>query len=128
VTVQIQKFLLFGKFVTRDGGGGSKRRFLRDVIYECPLKYVFSKKNSTKFIKMIFLIERIQNKMINGLKLFFTFRSHTMSKLSRVVKFIFIIWVLAFGLALPQALQFGTISFRNEEFVSCTVNTFIFFY
>ncbi|CAG9806695.1 unnamed protein product [Chironomus riparius] len=54
------------------------------------------------------------------------FRSHTMSKLSRVVKFIFIIWVLAFGLALPQALQFGTISFRNGEIVSCTVKNQFF--
>lgn len=49
------------------------------------------------------------------------FRSHTMSKLSRVVKFIFAIWILAFALAMPQAFQFGTVAAYGG--VSCTVKT-----
>lgn len=47
------------------------------------------------------------------------FRSHTMSKLSRVVKFIMAIWILAFALAMPQAFQFGTVAFNGG--VSCAV-------
>lgn len=42
-----------------------------------------------------------------------------MSKLSRVVKFIFAIWILAFALAMPQAFQFGTVAAYGG--VSCTV-------
>lgn len=42
-----------------------------------------------------------------------------MSKLSRVVKFIFAIWILAFALATPQAFQFGTVAAYGG--VSCTV-------
>ncbi|XP_066602014.1 pyrokinin-1 receptor-like isoform X2 [Prorops nasuta] len=37
------------------------------------------------------------------------FISHTMSKLSRAVKFIVVIWLLALCLAVPQAIQFGVI-------------------
>lgn len=43
-----------------------------------------------------------------------------MSKLSRVVKFIFAIWILAFTLATPQAFQFGTVAAYGG--VSCTVS------
>lgn len=35
------------------------------------------------------------------------FLSHTMSKLSRVVKYVIVIWVSALCLAAPQAMQFG---------------------
>jgi neuromedin U receptor 1 len=35
------------------------------------------------------------------------FISHTMSKLSRAVKFVMAIWLLALCLAVPQAIQFG---------------------
>lgn len=35
------------------------------------------------------------------------FQSHTLSKLSRAVKFVIAIWVLALCLAIPQAIQFG---------------------
>ncbi|XP_032666434.1 pyrokinin-1 receptor-like isoform X2 [Odontomachus brunneus] len=35
------------------------------------------------------------------------FISHTMSKLSRAVKFVVVIWLLALCLAVPQAIQFG---------------------
>jgi len=37
------------------------------------------------------------------------FISHTMSKLSRAVKFVVVIWLLALCLAIPQAIQFGII-------------------
>lgn len=43
-----------------------------------------------------------------------------MSKLSRVVKFIFAIWILAFSLAAPQAFQFGLVLYKDGG-VSCTV-------
>ncbi|XP_050081185.1 neuromedin-K receptor [Anopheles maculipalpis] len=35
------------------------------------------------------------------------FLSHTMSKLSRAIRFIFVIWLIAIVSAVPQALQFG---------------------
>ncbi|XP_076173939.1 pyrokinin-1 receptor [Ptiloglossa arizonensis] len=35
--------------------------------------------------------------------------SHTMSKLSRAVKFVVVIWLLALCLAVPQAIQFGIV-------------------
>ncbi|XP_015116408.1 pyrokinin-1 receptor [Diachasma alloeum] len=35
------------------------------------------------------------------------FLSHTMSKLSRAVKYVILIWLLALCLAIPQAIQFG---------------------
>nr|XP_033335191.1 pyrokinin-1 receptor-like isoform X1 [Megalopta genalis]XP_033335192.1 pyrokinin-1 receptor-like isoform X1 [Megalopta genalis]XP_033335193.1 pyrokinin-1 receptor-like isoform X1 [Megalopta genalis]XP_033335195.1 pyrokinin-1 receptor-like isoform X1 [Megalopta genalis]XP_033335196.1 pyrokinin-1 receptor-like isoform X1 [Megalopta genalis] len=35
--------------------------------------------------------------------------SHTMSKLSRAIKFVIVIWVLALCLAVPQAIQFGIV-------------------
>ncbi|KYN30205.1 PREDICTED: neuromedin-U receptor 2-like isoform X2 [Trachymyrmex cornetzi] len=37
------------------------------------------------------------------------FISHTMSKLSRAVKFVVAIWLLALCLAIPQAIQFGIV-------------------
>ncbi|KAJ8675172.1 hypothetical protein QAD02_010958, partial [Eretmocerus hayati] len=37
------------------------------------------------------------------------FLSHTMSKLSRAVKYIMAIWLLALCLAIPQAIQFGIV-------------------
>ncbi|EDV41670.1 uncharacterized protein Dana_GF17594 [Drosophila ananassae] len=47
------------------------------------------------------------------------FRQHTMSKLSRAIKFIFAIWLAAFLLALPQAMQFSVV-FQNGGY-SCTM-------
>ncbi|KAH8359639.1 hypothetical protein KR093_007983, partial [Drosophila rubida] len=47
------------------------------------------------------------------------FRQHTMSKLSRAIKFIFAIWMTAFLLALPQAMQFSVVN--QEEGYSCTM-------
>jgi hypothetical protein len=54
-----------------------------------------------------------------------------MSKLSRVVKFIFAIWILAFTLATPQALQYGLVHITPKGAI-CTViisniNTFLSF-
>lgn len=42
-----------------------------------------------------------------------------MSKLSRAIKFIFAIWLAAFLLALPQAMQFSVV-YQNGGY-SCTV-------
>ncbi|KAH8243715.1 hypothetical protein KR032_009624 [Drosophila birchii] len=47
------------------------------------------------------------------------FRQHTMSKLSRAIKFIFAIWLAAFLLALPQAVQFSVV-YQNGGY-SCTM-------
>ncbi|KAL4715580.1 hypothetical protein ACJJTC_009206 [Scirpophaga incertulas] len=41
------------------------------------------------------------------------FLSHKMSKLSRAVKHVILLWMIALGLALPQALQFGLRSHRG---------------
>lgn len=49
------------------------------------------------------------------------YRQHTMSKLSRAIKFIFAIWLAAFLLALPQAMQFSVVNQDNGY--SCTVGT-----
>lgn len=38
------------------------------------------------------------------------FLSHTMSKLSRAVRLILLVWIISIGLAIPQALQFGVIT------------------
>ncbi|XP_050088229.1 prolactin-releasing peptide receptor-like [Anopheles aquasalis] len=47
------------------------------------------------------------------------FRSHTMSKLSRAVRFVIVIWLVAFGLATPQALQFGIVESPGSRL--CTI-------
>ncbi|XP_043478846.1 pyrokinin-1 receptor-like [Leptopilina heterotoma] len=52
----------------------------------------------------------------------YPFISHTMSKLSRAVKFIMAIWLLAFCLAIPQAMQFGIVEDDgNEEKTRCSI-------
>lgn len=52
------------------------------------------------------------------------FLSQTMSKLSRAVKLILVVWLVALSFALPQALQFGVIQHRlNPSMVMCTVKT-----
>lgn len=53
-------------------------------------------------------------------------RQHTMSKLSRAIKFIMAIWIVAFCLAIPQAIQFGIVTTLNGG-RSCTVNIYIYF-
>ncbi|XP_012264373.4 pyrokinin-1 receptor-like [Athalia rosae] len=55
------------------------------------------------------------------------FISHTMSKLSRAVKFVVVIWLCALGLAIPQAIQFGVVYSQHdngtiiEDSARCTV-------
>ncbi|XP_017039742.1 pyrokinin-1 receptor isoform X2 [Drosophila ficusphila] len=64
------------------------------------------------------------------------FRQHTMSKLSRAVKFIFAIWIAALLLALPQAIQFSVVlqgmgtscTMKNDFFAHVfAVSGFLFF-
>ncbi|XP_076673169.1 pyrokinin-1 receptor isoform X1 [Andrena cerasifolii] len=43
------------------------------------------------------------------------FISHTMSKLSRAVKFVIVIWLSALCLAVPQAIQFGVVYEYNNN-------------
>lgn len=50
------------------------------------------------------------------------FFSQTISKLTRAVKLILIIWLLSLVLALPLALQFGVVQhYSNPKMVMCTV-------
>lgn len=54
------------------------------------------------------------------------FLSHTMSKLSRAIKYIIVIWITALCLAAPQAIQFGIkyeMKDNNIESIVCTVIT-----
>jgi hypothetical protein len=53
------------------------------------------------------------------------FLSHTMSKLSRAVKLILVIWIVALAFAVPQAFQFGIVVGDDPDFVTCTVKTVI---
>lgn len=57
------------------------------------------------------------------------FLSHTMSKLSRAIKYIVVIWITALCLAAPQAIQFGVeYEMKNGlEFSRCTVVSEDFF-
>lgn len=71
------------------------------------------------------------------------FLSHTMSKLSRAVKFVMAIWLLAMCLAIPQAMSFGIIyavvdGTQSEDHSVCNIkrvviphafeiSTFVFF-
>ncbi|KAI4495351.1 hypothetical protein M0804_001552 [Polistes exclamans] len=52
------------------------------------------------------------------------FLSQTMSKLSRAVKLILVIWLVGLSFALPQALQFGVVN-PNQDIVMCTVKRVI---
>ncbi|XP_072938880.1 pyrokinin-1 receptor-like [Epargyreus clarus] len=51
------------------------------------------------------------------------FMSHTMSKLSRAVRYIVVIWLCALGAAVPQAMQFGIVNYtdKGRKVSSCTV-------
>lgn len=42
------------------------------------------------------------------------FLQHTMSKLSRAVRLILIVWIISIGLAVPQALQFGVVTDQHN--------------
>ncbi|XP_045768482.1 pyrokinin-1 receptor-like isoform X1 [Maniola jurtina] len=51
------------------------------------------------------------------------FMSHTMSKLSRAVRYIIVIWVCALCAAVPQAMQFGIVTYseKGQNVSACTV-------
>lgn len=51
------------------------------------------------------------------------FLSHTMSKLSRAVRLIILIWIISVSLAIPQALQFGVMSLGGVD--QCVVKRII---
>lgn len=54
------------------------------------------------------------------------FLSQTLSNLSRAIKLILVIWLVALGFALPQALQFGVVRHsRHPDIVMCTVKRII---
>uniref|UniRef100_A0A6V7KAS5 G-protein coupled receptors family 1 profile domain-containing protein n=1 Tax=Bracon brevicornis TaxID=1563983 RepID=A0A6V7KAS5_9HYME len=51
------------------------------------------------------------------------FLSHTMSKLSRAIKLIIIIWLIGLAFAIPQAMQFGIIQMspNDPDLIMCTM-------
>lgn len=49
------------------------------------------------------------------------FLSHTMSKLSRAVKYIVAVWIIAMILAIPQAMSFEIVHGNRDEQCVCTV-------
>ncbi|CAL1685402.1 unnamed protein product [Lasius platythorax] len=54
------------------------------------------------------------------------FLSQTLSNLSRVIKQILVIWLVALACALPQALQFGVVQYSGHpDMVMCTVKRII---
>ncbi|KAI5711839.1 hypothetical protein M8J75_003460 [Diaphorina citri] len=50
------------------------------------------------------------------------FWSHSLSKLSRAIRLILVIWIISLLCAIPQAMQFGVVG-ANEEEAHCTVTT-----
>lgn len=64
------------------------------------------------------------------------FWSHSLSKLSRAIRLILVIWIISLLCAIPQAMQFGVVG-ATEEIAHCTViaqlahafevSTFLFF-
>ncbi|XP_068152726.1 uncharacterized protein PK2-R1 [Drosophila tropicalis] len=81
----------------------------------CIMKSVLSEMaaNATVLTITAFTVERY-------IAICHPFRQHTMSKLSRAIKFIFAIWLAAFLLALPQAMQFSVVNQKNGG-SSCTM-------
>lgn len=101
----------------------------------CVLRGLFAETsaNATVLTITAFTVERY-------LAICHPFLSHTMSKLSRAVRFILIIWVVAIFFAVPQALQFDVAAMieGNSETEMCHVartiiphsfefSTFVFF-
>uniref|UniRef100_A0A1B6CAS5 G-protein coupled receptors family 1 profile domain-containing protein n=1 Tax=Clastoptera arizonana TaxID=38151 RepID=A0A1B6CAS5_9HEMI len=56
------------------------------------------------------------------------FLAHTMSKLSRAIKIIFSIWIVALSFAVPQAAQFGVVEIPDQEHTACLVKRMVFHY
>lgn len=101
---------------------GSKFCFLRGMLAE-------TSANATVLTITAFTVERY-------LAICHPFLSHTMSKLSRAVKLILGIWLVAVGLAVPQAMQFKLVGTPDCELCvfadpiiehSFEVSTFVFF-
>lgn len=53
------------------------------------------------------------------------FLSQTMSKLSRAIKLILSVWLVALSFAIPQALQFGLVQYDKPELVMCMIKKVI---
>ncbi|RZB84901.1 7tm 1 domain containing protein [Asbolus verrucosus] len=83
---------------------GSTFCFLRGMFAE-------TSANATVLTITAFTVERY-------LAICHPFLSHTMSKLSRVVKLVLVIWLVAVGLAVPQAMQFKIIGEPDCEMCS----------
>lgn len=80
--------------------------------------------NSTRYYQCIHNgMFSIYNSYFFFLLSFFS-RQHTMSKLSRAVKFIMGVWIVAFAFAIPQAIQFDVVSIDGGH--SCTVSGLFF--
>uniref|UniRef100_A0A336LQE0 CSON000692 protein n=1 Tax=Culicoides sonorensis TaxID=179676 RepID=A0A336LQE0_CULSO len=86
--------------------------------------------NATVLTILVFTIERY-------VAICHPFLSHTLSKLSRAVKLIIIVWIVSFAYAIPQALQFGVVKIMNVERCVVTrviiqhsfeLSTFLFFF
>ncbi|KAB0792753.1 hypothetical protein PPYR_14712 [Photinus pyralis] len=100
----------------------------------CVLRGLFSETsaNATVLTITAFTVERY-------IAICHPFLSHTMSKLSRAVKFILIIWLVSIVFAVPQALQFEVVSINGiPESTKCDAvrtiiphsfefSTFVFF-
>ena len=88
---------------------------------ECPGKWLLL------LILIRFKFQNTGNSFCRYVAICHPFISHTMSKLSRAVKFVIGIWILALFLAIPQAVQYGIVDSHNEnetvveEMTSCTV-------
>lgn len=75
----------------------------------CVLRGLFSETsaNATVLTITAFTIERY-------VAICHPFLSHTLAKLSRIVKLILVIWTIALCFAIPQALQFGIARFVDD--------------
>lgn len=76
----------------------------------CVLRGLFSETsaNATVLTITAFTVERY-------VAICHPFLSHTLAKLSRIVKLILAIWIIAISFAIPQALQFGVYRFLDDE-------------
>ncbi|KAF5301794.1 hypothetical protein FQA39_LY10579 [Lamprigera yunnana] len=85
----------------------------------CVLRGLFSETsaNATVLTITAFTIERY-------IAICHPFLSHTMSKLSRAVKFIILIWIVAIVFAVPQAIQFKVVTMEGiPESTKCDAVT-----
>lgn len=97
-------------------------------IYELWFRYAYIF-GETSCIMQGFLSETATNATVLTITAFtieryiaicYPFISHTVSKLSRALKHIIVIWIVALFLAIPQAIQFGIEEGKGKE---CTVKS-----